>query len=221
MAGRRGVFIWRILVHHVENPPEKHADWLGGGGGGTLCIWLGLAHFHNCRPPVQFFIPSQAPVSQNRLMPTCRHAYFCFQERLEPGKEASCYLDMEGKVQVQTPCTLVVMATFPPPSLIRGRCGLIRLPYTLPPLATPSHLPQPPCANPAAAAMPAPDWSEVCIKAMTGHGHGTWGIHVWESTLSTRIGTRALQPDLEEVSSWRFCRAQIVRGCRTFPHEFW
>ena len=43
------------------------------------------------------------------------NAYFCFQERLEPGKEASCYLDMEGKVQVQTPCTLVVRATLPPP----------------------------------------------------------------------------------------------------------
>jgi hypothetical protein len=26
VAGRRGVFIWRILVHHMENPPEKHAD---------------------------------------------------------------------------------------------------------------------------------------------------------------------------------------------------
>ncbi len=47
MAGRRGAFIWRILLHHVENPPEKPADWLGVGGGGTLCIWLGLAHFHN------------------------------------------------------------------------------------------------------------------------------------------------------------------------------
>ena len=47
MAGRRGAFIWRILLHHVENPPEKPADLLGGGRGGTLCIWLGLAHFHN------------------------------------------------------------------------------------------------------------------------------------------------------------------------------
>jgi hypothetical protein len=46
VAGRHGAFIWRILVHHVESPPEKHANWLGGGGGGTLCIWLGLAHFH-------------------------------------------------------------------------------------------------------------------------------------------------------------------------------
>jgi hypothetical protein len=26
MAGRRGTFIWRILLHHVENPPEKPAD---------------------------------------------------------------------------------------------------------------------------------------------------------------------------------------------------
>jgi hypothetical protein len=43
MASRLGAFIWQILLHHVENPPEK----LGGGGGGTLCMWLGLAHFHN------------------------------------------------------------------------------------------------------------------------------------------------------------------------------
>jgi hypothetical protein len=31
----------------VENPPEKPADRLGDGGGGTLCMWLGLAHFLN------------------------------------------------------------------------------------------------------------------------------------------------------------------------------
>jgi hypothetical protein len=47
MAGRRGAFIWRILLHHVEIPPEKPADLLGGGRGGMLCIWLGLVHFHN------------------------------------------------------------------------------------------------------------------------------------------------------------------------------
>jgi hypothetical protein len=47
MAGRRGVFILQILLHHVENPPQKPTDWLGGGGGGTLCMQLGLAHFHN------------------------------------------------------------------------------------------------------------------------------------------------------------------------------
>ncbi len=46
MAGHGGAFIWRILLHHVENPPEKPAHWLGGGGGGTLCIWLGVAYFH-------------------------------------------------------------------------------------------------------------------------------------------------------------------------------
>jgi hypothetical protein len=44
------------------------------------------------------------------------------------------------------------------------------------------------------------------------------------SAWTTRVGCpgmwRALQPDLEEVSSWRFCRAQIVRGRRTFPHKF-
>jgi hypothetical protein len=37
---------------------------------------------------------------------------------------------------------------------------------------------------------------------------------------STRIWTRALQPDQEEVSSWRFCRAQIVSGRQTFPPIF-
>jgi hypothetical protein len=26
---------------------------------------------------------------------------------------------------------------------------------------------------------------------------------------------------LEEVSSWRFSQAQIVRGCHTFQLEFW
>jgi hypothetical protein len=39
--------VWRILLLHLENPPEKPADWLGGGGGATLCMWLGLAHFHS------------------------------------------------------------------------------------------------------------------------------------------------------------------------------
>ncbi len=38
---------------------------------------------------------------------------------------------------------------------------------------------------------------------------------------STRIWTRALQPDQEEVSSWRFCRAQIVSGRQTFLLKFW
>ncbi len=38
---------------------------------------------------------------------------------------------------------------------------------------------------------------------------------------SMRIWTRALQPDQEEVSSWRFCRAQIVSGRQTFPLKFW
>ncbi len=38
---------------------------------------------------------------------------------------------------------------------------------------------------------------------------------------STRIWTRALQPDQEEVSSGRFCKAQIVRRHQTFPLKFW
>ncbi len=38
---------------------------------------------------------------------------------------------------------------------------------------------------------------------------------------STRIWTRALQPDQEEVSSWGFCQAQIVSGGQTFPPIFW
>ncbi len=40
-------------------------------------------------------------------------------------------------------------------------------------------------------------------------------------SISTRIWTRALQPDQEEVSSWRFHRAQIVSGRQTFPPTFW
>jgi hypothetical protein len=40
-----GAFSWRILLHHVENMPSKAAH-LEGGGGGTLYMWLGLAHFH-------------------------------------------------------------------------------------------------------------------------------------------------------------------------------
>jgi hypothetical protein len=31
----------------VENTPPKPAIWLGGGGGGKLSMWLGLAHFPN------------------------------------------------------------------------------------------------------------------------------------------------------------------------------
>ncbi len=46
MADCHGAFSWRILLHHVENPPPKPAFWLGGGGG--RYEWrLGLAHFHN------------------------------------------------------------------------------------------------------------------------------------------------------------------------------
>ena len=40
-------------------------------------------------------------------------------------------------------------------------------------------------------------------------------------SISTRIWRRALQPDQEEVSSWRFRRAQIVSGRQTFPPIFW
>ncbi len=44
MAGRYGGSIRRILAHHVENPPETPADWLGGGEGGRDAMhvaWLG------------------------------------------------------------------------------------------------------------------------------------------------------------------------------------
>jgi hypothetical protein len=34
---------WRILPHHVENPPPKPAVWLGGGGGGEDATSGGLA----------------------------------------------------------------------------------------------------------------------------------------------------------------------------------
>jgi len=37
---------------------------------------------------------------------------------------------------------------------------------------------------------------------------------------STRIWTRALQPDQEEISSWRYRRAHIVSGRKTFPPIF-
>ncbi len=47
------------------------------------------------------------------------------------------------------------------------------------------------------------------------------GVYMSERQTSTRIWTRALQPDQEEVSSWRFCRAQIVSGRQTFPPIFW
>jgi hypothetical protein len=51
------------------------------------------------------------------------------------------------------------------------------------------------------------------------------GSHLGSTSLrgstSTRIWTRALQPDQEEVSSCRFRRAQIVSGHQTFPQTFW
>jgi hypothetical protein len=51
------------------------------------------------------------------------------------------------------------------------------------------------------------------------------GFHLGSTCLrgsiSTRILTRALQPDQEEVSSWGFRRAQIVSGRQTFPPIFW
>jgi hypothetical protein len=36
MASCHGAFSWRILLHHVENPPSKLAVWPRGGGGRTL-----------------------------------------------------------------------------------------------------------------------------------------------------------------------------------------
>ena len=46
MAGRRGAFIWQILLHHVENPPEN-PPIDGEVGEGDACMWFGLAHFLN------------------------------------------------------------------------------------------------------------------------------------------------------------------------------
>jgi len=37
-----GVFCSTMWKTRHQNPPFG----LGGGGGGTLCMWLGLAHFH-------------------------------------------------------------------------------------------------------------------------------------------------------------------------------
>ncbi len=114
----------------------------------------------------------------NAYMPTCLLLF----SRLDLGKEGSCcYLDMEGKVQQQgNRCHAP-----PPPSFTWIKAPL---PPSLfpPPHATPLAPAPPPLRNPAATAMPAPDWSEVCIKAMTGHGHGTWGPHEGEATSPER-----------------------------------
>ncbi len=50
--------------------------------------------------------------------------------------------------------------------------------------------------------------------------YGHLGSTCLRGSTSTRIWTRALQPDQEEVSSWRFRRAQIVSGRQTFPPIF-
>ncbi len=121
-------------------------------------------------------------------MHTCRHAYFCFQERLRRG-----------------PAAILMKGRSTSPNLLHPSC--YGHPPSPPPHATPlAPAPPPPFRNPVAAAMPAPDWSEACIKARTGHGHSRTD---WRRDNIT--WTRALQPDLEEVRRWRFCRAQIVR----------
>ena len=51
--------------------------------------------------------------------------------------------------------------------------------------------------------------------------YGHLGSTSLRGNTSTRIWTRALQPDQEEVSSWGFRRAQIVSGRQTFPPIFW
>jgi hypothetical protein len=116
-----------FIFHHRSVGPE---------------LYFSTSMLRSCRAPVRFFIPSQAPVSRNGLMHTCRHAYFCFQRGLEPGKGASCYPDKKGKYNNKPPA----MVTLPRLSLIRGRCGLIRLPSTLPPPSPP-----PPCTCPPRA----------------------------------------------------------------------
>ncbi len=45
------------------------------------------------------------------------------------------------------------------------------------------------------------------------------GVYMTERPISTRIWTRALQPVQEEVSSWRFRRAQTVSGPPTFSRS--
>jgi hypothetical protein len=52
MAGRRGGSPWRIYLADSASPrgkPVRKTRRLTGrwGSGGTLCMWLGLAHFHN------------------------------------------------------------------------------------------------------------------------------------------------------------------------------
>ncbi len=67
MAGRRGVFIWRILLHHKENPP---IEWEVGEGGCYACglAWLIFTNgfsFLTISPnlhdiwPVFFLVPSR------------------------------------------------------------------------------------------------------------------------------------------------------------------
>ncbi len=52
-----------------------------------------------------------------------------------------------------------------------------------------------------------------------------WAIRSLEVYMSERQhiykDLRAIQPHQEEVSSWRFCRAQIVSGRKTFTPIFW
>ncbi len=59
------------------------------------------------------------------------------------------------------------------------------------------------------------------IKAEWSELDSHLGSTFLRGSISTRIWTRALQPDQEEVSSWRLCRAQIVSGRQTFTQIFW
>ncbi len=54
------------------------------------------------------------------------------------------------------------------------------------------------------------EWPELCLHL---------GSSCLRGNTSTRIWTRALQPVQEEVSSWRFRRAQIVSGPPTFSAD--
>ncbi len=59
------------------------------------------------------------------------------------------------------------------------------------------------------------------IKAGRPELYGHLGSTCLRGNTPTSIWTRALLPDQEEVSSWRFCLVQIVSERQTFPPIFW
>jgi hypothetical protein len=114
-----------------------------------------------------------------------------------------------GKYKSKPPAPLLVW----PPSLIRGRCGLIRLPSTLPPLATPSHLPPP-------ALIP---WPRQCRPLILIGAEILMGAEILRGA-EILMGA-AILPDAE-ISTSALVLSYIVWRldftlCRSFPPKFW